>query len=265
MPLDRCFARVDWGDAHLKSLQGDINAAIEARKANGEKLWEVAKHFDQQNSRFAFTVGAIMDLPAEQWGLRASDGIHHIRSALDNLAWTLVEGSPTGLPVGSSDRQAIYFPIYLSKADFVRDFDRRLPGVPDYQRAIIERAQPYRRSNDPKRHPLRILHDLSIDDKHKALPIVLFRNTQLTLRVPNTESRDCICERIETANNDGRLYLGAEVGWGYVRITGPEPNVHVYCEAIAHPAFENGIRLYEVETFTINMVRDLVKEFAAIL
>lgn len=264
-PLDGCYARLDRAVEHFQLLQAEVDRTIEARKADGEKLWTVAKQFDPKQSRFHLTVGTVMDLPAAAaWGLVASDGIHQLRSVLDNLAWALVKCSPSGLPTADRDRRGIQFPIYEDRIDYLREIDRRLPGVPDYQRAIIERAQPYQPWPHGN-HPLRILHGLAIEDKHKTVPVVMFRNSTVTIRIRREECTDCIVEGIDQAENDGSLDLGADVGWVRVRVTGPNPNVYVHCETMAFPAFENGVRIFEIDSFSISKVRDLLNEFRPLL
>jgi len=100
--------------------------------------------------------------------------IHNLRSALDHLVCRLVEG------YGGAAKHHHSFPIHTAEVDFIRDVlcrdkKRRPPsplkGIPVGSDvwALIEGAQPYKRGNAAKDHPLYILNDFWNGDKHRVL------------------------------------------------------------------------------------------------
>ena len=102
----------------------------------------------------------------------AGDIVHNLRSSLDHFVTALVQQRE-----GGDGRNA--FPIYASEEAFIQDVrdraKKRGPGplhgiaVDSEEWAFIERAQPYKRRDRPKAHPLAVLADLSNRDKHRVL------------------------------------------------------------------------------------------------
>lgn len=97
------------------------------------------------------------------------DCVQNLRAALDHLAWQLV------LAAGNTPTDRTAFPIFDSRFN-EKGNPRNLfiaRGVGPKALAIIESSQPYHRGNDPERHPLSILHDLSNIDKHRTVLLVV--------------------------------------------------------------------------------------------
>ena len=99
----------------------------------------------------------------------AGDAIHNLRSALDHLAYQLVKarGTPTRDPT-----QNTTFPI-LETPPTPNRFGRFpppqiAPSVSREVREALAELQPYKRSQ-PHLHPLAVLHNLDIVDKHRQL------------------------------------------------------------------------------------------------
>ena len=62
-----------------------------------------------------------------------------------------------------------------------------LAGITKQHRAQLKRFQPYRSRNYPGVHPLRLLHDLSNDDKHRLTQPVLLCPHTISLDVPGED------------------------------------------------------------------------------
>lgn len=69
--------------------------------------------------------------------LLASEALHHIRSALDYVAYQLV------LADTGTAREMTQFPIVDKASDFRREARRRLPNVTSEHLALVESVQPY--------------------------------------------------------------------------------------------------------------------------
>jgi hypothetical protein len=95
---------------------------------------------------------------------------------LDHIAWQL--SSPQKR---ESDPAGIEFPIFSSKPvekGAVRRYERKVEGISDAGRKIIEELQPYHRDpafllSGPLCHPLWIIHDMDRIDKHRELVITM--------------------------------------------------------------------------------------------
>jgi hypothetical protein len=99
----------------------------------------------------------------------ASNTVHQLRSALDNLVWLLVllnaeaPGIHTAFPVQEVNNRSAR-----------KKIQRRLQGVRANHASVIEGLQPYHAdADDVGNHPLKILNDLWNADKHRVLPVTL--------------------------------------------------------------------------------------------
>ena len=110
-----------------------------------------------------------------RFSILAGEVLHHLRSCLDYIVWELT--------TSGSDAQhsaALEFPIFdrkpADKSSQAR-FDRKLTGVQPRARQLIERLQPYHRSEailtGPLNDPLMMIHDLDRIDKHRQLTIAI--------------------------------------------------------------------------------------------
>ena len=118
------------------------------------------------------------DLPV-RLGAIAGDLVHNVRSALDLLAWALVESRGT-MPTSERDQSNVQFPIVFSEAQFTDQAKRRLPGVPSHVIADIRQRQPFVMSPAgwDESHQLGRLVRLSNSDKHRILTPTLYMSEQ---------------------------------------------------------------------------------------
>jgi hypothetical protein len=102
--------------------------------------------------------------PPAAWKFTASDIVHHLRSALDNAAWHLVNlgGSPLK-PL------EIAFPVVDREEKWERAAQRNLAGAPRAAIDLIRTVQPFADSTDLKYSWLGLLRHLSNQDKHAEL------------------------------------------------------------------------------------------------
>lgn len=96
------------------------------------------------------------------WGLATGEIVHHLRSVLDNLVWQLVIANGA-VPDGDSE-----FPIARDYEWFDKVAPKKLRGVRPPVAALIRRLQPChgRDREAAARHPLWVLNQLDIVDKH---------------------------------------------------------------------------------------------------
>lgn len=131
----------------------------------GDCAYDAVAKFDVDTGFIDFPY--VIKPPPLEASLLVGEAIHNARSALDHLAWALVEsegGSPdenTRFPImpkgQTADRYGVHPPPHISG------------GVADSALAIIERLQPYQRGSDYERDRLWILDRLWNEDKHRHL------------------------------------------------------------------------------------------------
>ena len=153
--LTRAIRGWDYSGAHELVREGGI--------ASGEYRWRIK----------------ILHSPPVCWSPVIGEFLYNVHSALDHLAWELAcRHSAPSEPAGT-----VTYPIFKNKTRFWRknktgDYHRqsgahRLERVPDDAREYIEETQPYTQGDASPWHPLWLLHELSNEDKHKTLHVVV--------------------------------------------------------------------------------------------
>jgi hypothetical protein len=139
-------AKLAWAQKHTEALHD-----------------EMREHFASN----AFTANLVIarELPAD-WPLIVGDILHNIRSALDNLAFALVEVAR--IPRVSDPARGL-FPICASHREFKDIRERDMGGMAPEAQAIIESLQPYRREDSLHFSRLYLLNELANVDRHRCL------------------------------------------------------------------------------------------------
>ncbi len=158
--LDGVDQRIARAHEYLDLVQGKV-APLSAPDS-----YRLIGHFDVEASEYIFEVEA-PEFPSEI-GILVSEVAHHLRSALDNLAWSLV-GLRGGTPKEDRD---VKFPIREHKPRSDTWQATPLPGLRSEDRAIVEEAQPYHYGPYwHRRHSLFLLSELNNVDKHRSLHV----------------------------------------------------------------------------------------------
>jgi len=112
--------------------------------------------------------------PPLRFGVIAGEIAHDLRSALDHVAWSLVERN------GQSPDRDTAFPIQREQDNAV--LARQLRGMSDDDIAAIRELQPYQKER-PDQDYLWRLHDFNRVDKHRLLQVVavVARRVRLTI------------------------------------------------------------------------------------
>lgn len=134
--------------------------------------YRITEQIDAHANRTEIVVVADRQ-PPERLSLMLGDAVQNFRSGLDYIVGDLARRNSGGhlMPRVESDLQ---FPITTSRSKFkgaVRQ--ARLGLVAGRPAAHIQRMQPYRRGQDPLKHPLWLLHQLSNIDKHRRIPLLM--------------------------------------------------------------------------------------------
>lgn len=183
-PLVSCWLRL----ARAEELIEELRRGIEKVKGGNYIKFDI--------SGFAVNVTERRPIPVHQWGVLVGEIVHDLRSSLDHMTWavSVAYGSPPREPLDASWR-AVEFPIFTGKAVFYETDGRGRPtprsGLRDLYHvdpnivARFDQLQPFHHTR-PERHPLAILHGISIHDKHRAPPLVAIagRRQLITAEAP---------------------------------------------------------------------------------
>ncbi len=132
--------------------------------------FEVKREIDYDNSEVVISFPEPFQIP-RSISIVAGEALHQIRSTLDHAVWALVESA------GNSPCYENAFPICKKDTEFeaakIKAGKRigKLYGVSTTAQDIIEKFQPLK-AQDPERHALSVLAQLSNTDKHRTLNVV---------------------------------------------------------------------------------------------
>lgn len=176
-PLVGAFAKIERAEKHLRCLNEQIDGWAKESRPTPTGAQEPQVHPTVFRSYIEFD--PIPDIRG--WALLVGDTVHNLRSALDHVIYECSGPNP---PVGvewPAIRDMSY--MVLPESDR-RSYGYKIRGIRhDVVRTIIYRAQPWRRKDAPHLHPLWVLQQLDIQDKHRLLTPVAGVPRDLALKV----------------------------------------------------------------------------------
>lgn len=146
---------------HSKSLERRINTI---RRAN---IKRITTDFDANTGEKLFLYHGKPRKLHSSVSLLIGDAIHNYRSALDHLAWDLVEANHQKPTTKTS------FPIFSDPNAYKQVFDKKTAGMSAQAKAIIDSEQPLNAKNPTRGGLLALLNDLDIIDKHRHIYVTL--------------------------------------------------------------------------------------------
>jgi hypothetical protein len=172
--------------------------------------------------------------PSPEWSIHAGEALYQFRSVLDHLACWLTEQN------GETVDEDTEFPIFLRREKFfnvdgtlTKGVCKRMGGISADNQAIIEREQPFNRTDGlPEDDPLWLLYQLSNYDRHQWLHLIGFTvSTGYNEFTPSWFARH-ITRQI--SSNFGPFEGEAEVSRFEISYDGPQIAVQVK----SHVTFE---------------------------
>lgn len=156
--LEGVFKKIDRSLEHLNTLNQHAEAFFEE---HGDNVYVVHGDANSQRTKQLFRPELLVEFPLLYWGIIAGDAVHCLRSALDQLAYTL----------SLSPSDATAFPICTTEKDWVTQAPAMYWGIPKPLIAAIDQSQPYHSGDAAHSHPLALLRTLSNTDKHRYVPV----------------------------------------------------------------------------------------------
>jgi hypothetical protein len=152
--MDRSYpiqAKLERANKHLAELRTAVKEFLDSAF-----VFETKMDYDKQE--YSYYVLSVEDCPSDQTAI-IGDVLHSLRSALDYLAWQLVDSA------GSRPTQNTSFPIFDDPSKYAAQSPGKLKGMRPDAVAAIDALKPYKEGNNL----LWQLHKLNIIDKHRML------------------------------------------------------------------------------------------------
>jgi len=233
------------------------------------KPYRLSGEFRADTGEYVFTGQLLKPMPQPLWGVMLGDGLHNLRSALDHLIYQLVlldSGKPgTGenaYPI--SDTGKNYWSVGAKGQESTRE--RRLRGVSDAHKAIIDETQPYRARVPPgAAYALSALRDLSNHDKHRLLHV-----TTISADFRSREAMDdFFIANTDAGEREGTFFQplrsDRETAFFAVKYScpGPNPDVKVKGEPSLSVGLEDSRARLEDVLALSGEVEAIINEFVA--
>lgn len=151
--LEGARAKVERAKQHICDVQREWDTFL------GGNPYRATAEFDPERGITAYFLDEFSSIPIHI-SLVAGDAIHSLRTALDYLAYALVERKP-----GDLENTQLYFPICKSREAYESESMRKTKGIPKEIKERIDAFKPYAGGDDR----LWELHRLDIIDKHRLL------------------------------------------------------------------------------------------------
>jgi hypothetical protein len=135
----------------------------------------------------------LAESPPQRLSVIAGEVAHDLRSALDHLAWHLVEAN------GERPSRDTAFPV--QRAADENAFAQQTRGMSNSVVAAVRHAQPYA-SAAPHQDPLLRLHDFNRFDKHRLVHVVAIAMQQIHLTIGGRQGT-------------GQIRLPWDARWGW--------------------------------------------------
>jgi hypothetical protein len=231
--LTGVHAKLDRADALIESLRAQLYEIMGG--PSGENF-AVAARYETYDGLPAVTLFAekVPVFPAST-SIYIGEIVHDLRSALDNLAWSMVPYSlRRNLKPGAS--RQVEFPMAHSATEFQAWIGRRIPGSTVGQQQVINQYQPFRRTDQGR--AIRTLQTLSNTDKHRRIVPALLYPIRAQVGI-SFEDAGQIGEAIQRIPGRTLMYPGTPlVTWLF---TSRPRNVKVSMNIANTPGFRRGL------------------------
>jgi hypothetical protein len=193
--------KLAWAKEHLARLQA---ASDRLRDQVSYQFVPDPPHNGNTYVRLKYAV----DVPPE-WGLIASDALHHLRASLDAIAFALAVHHSGFLL--EQDASGVQFVIANTPDEFSKARKRWLKHLSPEAIAAIEAVQPYQPTTRKNGNPMRMLRDLNNYDKHRNLLVTYANVREGTIRIRGTDPRSREPFELVALINKGIMRNGAIV------------------------------------------------------
>lgn len=223
-------AKLSRADTHLEELKSAVDGFMQ------EQVHRVAVDLKAEKGYAVVFAAALGFQRTRNWGIIIGDIVHSWRSTLDHLAHSLaclVEDPPSC---------KTEFPIFWQPKRFARNGKGKIACLAPEDQIVIESFQPYSpvhgTPDDPKAHPLWLLQEMNISDKHKLLNVTAVTASFRKLTPINVRDLEIVgLTEYPRADN---LEYGTVLARYQIQETGQNPEMDVQAEGTYGVVFGEG-------------------------
>lgn len=261
-PLADAWAKFNWAKKHSQEVKAKIIAWTKPQ-GHGQtfdvECEEYASEYAPRRRVLIYRIGQTRLGIPQDLSLIIGDAIFNFRASLEYLAWQLVRHGTMPNPKVPEN---VGWPIYDMEAGFLKNIDRKLPGLLKKHRALVEATQPCR-GKPGKVHPLAVLNSLSRYDKHRKILVVVAAHKEYKVSNPIGNFR---VENVIMPSPPALLMQGAEL----VRFIGErtddsEAEVPVRFMGAVGIAFPNGMWVLDALAHIEQAVGNILANFDPLL
>jgi hypothetical protein len=174
-----------------------------------------------------------LDTTEVRLNLIIGDVLQNLRSALDHIVWHRSAPHLRNAKTG--------FPLSIRRRDFP-SVQQMIHGLSPSDQAIVESFQPYHAGNelDALRTPLRVLHDLNVDDKHCFVHLAWVALDRCSLVVDARHSAIIKSQEVFTGPFDEGAVLARVI------VSPPEAEVDMEFRASFSVSFAHGTTPWDI-------------------
>lgn len=236
--FDSAWLRWGRGIVHAQAMDSEIDAL-----GSEPHFVTVRTEFDPERHGFRVLIERLEPGPPPRLGLVLGDVANNFRSALDNLAWSLVSrGSQPPATLTDRQQKGVYFPITADEDAFLASIKSKLPGVAVDDVAVVHSYQPFIGAPGNERlHCLTLLDNLNNRNKHRTVHPVWWIPSEAELQI--TASQDCEAGSVQAEAQRQPLHVGTELAFVPVGEVGTHPHLDVEASIFMLPAIDDLIPL----------------------
>ena len=150
---------------HLREIEGLLRSFY-----SDQPYSLITGQFDPDAHEIRYAFGQVFDPPPVRLATLSGEVLHDLRSSLDHLAWELVEQNQPGAATEQTHFPLLKVPPTANKKGVSPP--PYVPGsVSSTALGLIEREQPYQLGSSYVAHPLYVLHELNVIDKHRHITV----------------------------------------------------------------------------------------------
>ena len=185
-PIAPIVSRIERAKKHILDLEQAFSAFVDKESAYAARFEDDAKAGERR-----YYLATAKNLPLDL-ALITGDAVHNLRSALDHLAYLLVNVGTHG--TGPSSH--VYFPIFENASKYKAGLSGKVKGMRQDAIDAISATEPYGGGNGDAFYQLHCLNNI---DKHRLL-LTVWANFQSHTLLPSQRA------------HAERIYLGSHPG-----------------------------------------------------
>jgi len=217
------------------------------------KPYRTIDEFDPEKGCRVFSLEPVGRTP-EHLAIELGDVLYNLRSALDHLAFALAQ-KHSG-PLNQREAKEVQFPICHNKKEYFRkERERRIGKISPAAQTEIDGFQPYNAGDRYESHPLYLLNELNIIDKHRSLLLMLAHHIGTIIPIPQPTKN---LASFRYVSNAGLLQGKTEVA--HYLVTANDAEMKMNLRPMVQVSLADGFPTGSDVTDTIRDIRNFISQ-----